>query len=149
MRYPDIPGHNYVTTSIAAADTVISKALAIRQRVYSLLLNGNEITSQEASERLGVSHDNAWKRFSELRAKGLAEDSGVRRTNTSGRAAIVWRLRAEDGTDIEYRQPRAPLQATIDRLQKEVDRLNAENEHLRNVTPALADDADQLRLFGL
>ena len=122
-KYPNIPGHNSVHTSIDASESMVNKALAIRQRIYSLMKDGDELTSEEASVRLGLSHDNCWKRFSELRAKGLVEDSGQTRKNKSGKDAIVWRLRTGEGTDIDRYETREELQATIDRLKKENENL--------------------------
>lgn len=132
-RYPDVPGHNNVHTSIAAATSVVEKADAIRTRLYKLLINGREITSEEAAEELGLKHDNCWKRFSELRAQGLAEDSGIERINKSGRAAIVWKLREEDGTDVNYGTTKAYLRERVSFLEREVARLREENKRLKPV----------------
>jgi predicted ArsR family transcriptional regulator len=138
LKYPDGPGHHGESTSIAAAESVADKAQAIRTRLYALFLDGNELTAQEASAQIGTSHLNAMKRISELRANGLAEDSGAKRINKSGMQATVWKLRTEEGTDIDYRRnTKADLLATIDRLQREVNRLR---EQLRI-------GAGQLELF--
>ena len=113
QQYPDVPGHNHVPTSVAAAESVVSIAQSIRWRIHALLLEGHELTSEETAKRLNISHDNAWKRFSELRATGVVEDSGITRPNASGRQAIVWRIREEDGTDISHRETKAELRAKI------------------------------------
>ena len=128
--YPDIPGHNSIRTSIDAAESVTKKALAIRQRIYSLMKDGHEVTSEEASVKLGLSHDNCWKRFSELRAKGMVEDSGKTRKNKSGKDAIVWKIRTEEGTDINRSATRDELVAMIDKLTKE-------NENLKELVEKL------------
>jgi hypothetical protein len=132
MRYPNVPGHNNVHTSIEAAKEMVEKAAAIRVRLHRLLLDGHELTSEEASIKLGIKYDNGWKRMSELRANGHAEDSGIKRPNkSSGKNAIVWKLRTEEGTDIDYHNStKANLLATIDHLQGEVDRLTQEKELL-------------------
>jgi predicted ArsR family transcriptional regulator len=113
QQYPDVPGHNHVPTSIAAAESMVSVAQSIRWRIHALLLEGYELTSEETASKLDISHDNAWKRFSELRANGVVEDSGITRSNASGRQAIVWRIREEDGTDIRHHETKAELRATI------------------------------------
>ena len=131
--YPDAPGHNNVHTSIAAAASVTEKASSIRSRIYALLLDGHQMTSEEAAIRLNVKHDNCWKRFSELRAKGLAEDSGAKRLNrSSGEEAIVWKLREGEGTDIDYKKSKAHLRERIASLEAEVSRLREENERLKS-----------------
>ena len=134
--YPDAPGHNNVHTSIAAAASVTEKASSIRSRIYALLLDGHQMTSEEAAIRLNVKHDNCWKRISELRAKGLAEDSGAKRLNrSSGEQAIVWKLREGEGTDIKPKESKAHLRKRIASLEAEVSRLREEIERLKSPPP--------------
>ena len=131
--YPKVPGHNNVHTSIAAAASVTEKASSIRSRIYALLLDGHQMTSEEAAIRLNVKHDNCWKRISELRADGLAEDSGITRINkVSGEQAIVWKLREGEGTDIKPKESKAHLRKRIASLEAEVSRLKEENERLKS-----------------
>ena len=134
--YPKVPGHNNVHTSIAAAASVTEKASSIRSRIYALLLDGHQMTSEEAAIRLNVKHDNCWKRFSELRADGLAEDSGITRINkVSGEQAIVWKLREGEGTDIKPKESKAYLRERIASLEAEVSRLKEEIEQLKSPPP--------------
>lgn len=134
--YPNTPGHNNVHTSIVAAKSIAIKASSIRERIYALLLDGCEITSEEAAIKLGLTHGNCWKRCSELRAKGLLEDSGKKRFNTSsGKEAIVWRLRKGDGTDINYNNSKVYLKEKIASLEQEISRLKEENKQL-NPSPS-------------
>ncbi len=134
--YPKVPGHNNVHTSIAAAASVTEKASSIRSRIYALLLDGHQMTSEEAAIRLNVKHDNCWKRFSELRADGLAEDSGITRINkVSGEKAIVWKLREGEGTDIKPKESKAYLRERIASLEAEVSRLKEEIEQLKSPPP--------------
>ena len=136
--YPKVPGHNNVHTSIAAAASVTEKASSIRSRIYALLLDGHQITSEEAAIKLGMwkdrnGHGNCWKRFSELRADGLAEDSGITRINkVSGEKAIVWKLREGEGTDIKPKESKAHLRKRIASLEAEGSRLREENERLKS-----------------
>ena len=134
--YPKVPGHNNVHTSIAAAASVTEKASSIRSRIYALLLDGHQMTSEEISDRLNIKHDNCWKRISELRADGLAEDSGITRINkVSGEQAIVWKLREGEGTDIKPKESKAHLRERIASLEAEVSRLKEEIEQLKSPPP--------------
>ena len=131
--YPKVPGHNNVHTSIAAAASVTEKASSIRSRIYALLLDGHQMTSEEISDRLNIKHDNCWKRISELRADGLAEDSGITRINkVSGEQAIGWKLREGEGTDIKPKESKAHLRKRIASLEAEVSRLREDNERLKS-----------------
>ena len=137
--YPNAPGHNNIHTSIAAAESMEEKASSIRSRIHNLILNGHEITSEEAAIKLGIAHQpnghgNCWKRFSELRRQGLVEDSGITRLNrSSGKEAIVWKLRKGEGTDIDYKKSKAYLRDKIASLEKEISQLREENEQLKSM----------------
>ncbi len=48
------------------------------------------LTSDEAEQRLGLSHQTCSARFNELAAKNLIEENGSRRPTRSGRQAAVW-----------------------------------------------------------
>ena len=50
----------------------------------------NGLTAHEAADVLGLPATSTAPRCTELRAAGLVRDGGGRRTNASGRRAIVW-----------------------------------------------------------
>ena len=89
-HYPDQPGYKARTTSIAAAEGIAPKALSIRARVYDAL-KVRPMTPEEIAEIIGEPVHNTRPRLSELSAKGMVEDSGLRREAMGGRQAIVWR----------------------------------------------------------
>jgi DNA-binding Lrp family transcriptional regulator len=49
-------------------------------------------TTNEIAERLGIDRGSVQPRTSELKLFGVIEDSGQRRFNRNGKAAIVWVL---------------------------------------------------------
>jgi predicted ArsR family transcriptional regulator len=55
-----------------------------------LLTHEQGATADEIAAALGRSQFTVRPRCSELLARGLIRDSGVRRENLSGRSAIVW-----------------------------------------------------------
>lgn len=90
--YPNAPGHRGVETSVAAADALAPKlgrlqamALAAYRAVYP-----QGLTADELAVRLVLDRYSIQPRTSELRRKGLIRDSGQRRRNATGKAAIVW-----------------------------------------------------------
>lgn len=91
-RYPDAPGHRNVDTSIAAADDLAPR-LGHLQRLGNLTIHSAGeagLTAEELSARLGLERTTMQPRTTELSRKGLIRDSGRRRRNASGKAAIVW-----------------------------------------------------------
>jgi DNA-binding MarR family transcriptional regulator len=91
-RYPNFPGHRDVETSVAAAEALAPKlgrlqamALEALRAVYP---QGH--TADELADRLDLDRYSIQPRTSELRRKGLIRDSGQRRHNATGKAAIVW-----------------------------------------------------------
>lgn len=47
-------------------------------------------TGEELAAATGLQYHEAVRRLSDLKNRGLIEDSGRRRANTSGRPAIIW-----------------------------------------------------------
>jgi predicted transcriptional regulator len=90
--YPNTPGFRDTDTSIAAADAIASSAGRLQRMVLFAVREVGErgLTSEEIAARLDVGFASIQPRTSELRRKGLIEDSGQRRRNLSGKAAIVW-----------------------------------------------------------
>lgn len=90
--YPDAPGHRQVDTSIAGADALAPKLGRLQRTVLGPIREAGQtgLTGDEVALRLGVERWTIRPRTSELRRKGLIRDSGQRRPNCSGKAAIVW-----------------------------------------------------------
>lgn len=79
------------STSIEAAAAV--QTSEAEQIVYQCLQrNKNGMTSHEVAEATGLPLVNVSPRFRPLANKGLIEPTGDRRTNPSGRSAIVWKV---------------------------------------------------------
>jgi hypothetical protein len=92
--YPDSPGWKRRETSEAAAAAMAPRAGTIRERVLSALRE-NPGTADEIAERIGEHFLSCRPRCSELAAKFLIADSGIRRPNVGGKSAIVWQAISE------------------------------------------------------
>lgn len=79
-------------TSVAAAEALQPDAPTLRAEVLAAIRSAGAdgLTADEAAVRLRLTPFTTRPRCTELRAAGLVEDSGRRRANASGRAAIVW-----------------------------------------------------------
>jgi hypothetical protein len=90
--YPDAPGHRNVDTSIAAATALASKLGRLQRMAETAIRDAGQygLTADELAARLGMDRWSIQPRTSELRRKGLINDSGVRRPNATGKQAIVW-----------------------------------------------------------
>jgi hypothetical protein len=89
-RYPNRPGAKKRDTSFAAADAMAPKAGNLRERVLAEIRRCAS-TADEIAARLGETILAVRPRTTELSKLSQIEDSGERRKNASGRAAIVWR----------------------------------------------------------
>lgn len=91
---PNAPGHRGVETSIEAAEAIAPKCGRLQQMTLTAIREamGGGLTADEASERLEMDRWSIQPRVSELRAKGLIVDSGLRRRNLTGKRAVVWCL---------------------------------------------------------
>ena len=87
--YPDEPGYKVAGTSQDAAVSVREDAQALRAACLELV-KAEDLTADEAADRLHRSVLSIRPRFSELVMRRLIRDSGERRRNASGKAAIVW-----------------------------------------------------------
>ena len=90
--YPDVPGHRGTDTSIAAA-TAIAPVSARIQRMVLLAIaevGSRGLTAEELATRLSMERTTVQPRTTELRRRGLIDDSGQRRRNRNGKSAIVW-----------------------------------------------------------
>ena len=92
MRYPDAPGHRGVETSIAAAEALAPKLGRLQRMTEATIREASWFgsTADETAARLEMDRWSIQPRISELRRKGLIRDSGRRRRNVTGKAAIVW-----------------------------------------------------------
>lgn len=88
--YPDAPGWKARDTSRAAAAGVAEKAKSLRERVLDAVC-ARPGTPEQIAKRIGEPLMNVRPRLSELAAKGLVEDSGLRGPAVGGRQAIIWR----------------------------------------------------------
>lgn len=91
-RYPAQPGAKVDGPSRLAAEHIgpsvdTLRGLALRE----IFKSQRGLTADETAERLGLSLLSIRPRVTELKRLGEIEDSGVRRKNTSGRYATVWR----------------------------------------------------------
>ena len=91
-RYPDAPGHRNVDTSIAAANALATKLGRLQRLANEAITAAEErgLTADELAAKLDMDRYSIQPRTSELKRKGLIRDSGQRRPNASGKAAIVW-----------------------------------------------------------
>jgi len=90
--YPNAPGHRNVDTSISAANTLAPKLGPLQQKALAAIRSTGPrgLTADELAARLGLGRATIQPRTTELRRKGLVQDSGHRRLNSSGKRAIVW-----------------------------------------------------------
>ena len=90
--YPDNAGHRGVDTSVAAADDITPK-LGRLQRLAETTIRAagpRGPTANELAARLEMERWSIQPRTTELSRKGIIRDSGQRRPNVTGEAAIVW-----------------------------------------------------------
>lgn len=81
-------------TSHAAAERLAKKTTMLRRLLYAYA--ARPMTAEEAAEYCGYSaEDGAWKRSSDLAARGLIEDTDTARPGRSGRLQIVRRITDE------------------------------------------------------
>lgn len=79
-------------TSRAAAKSMRVSAGTLREAVLEELKRA-ALTADEVARFLEQSELAIRPRLSELKRLGLIEDSGLRRTNDSGKSATVWRVK--------------------------------------------------------
>jgi hypothetical protein len=90
--YPCAPGMKARDTSSDAAEQIAPRAKRLRESVHALFVAGLKFTADECAEAVGENILSIRPRLSELAARGLIVDSGRRRSNASGKSAIVWKL---------------------------------------------------------
>jgi len=92
MTYPNEPAVGRTDTSAQAAEAISAVSGRLRRLVLGAIRNAGQrgLTTNEAADLLNIGRDSIQPRTSELRALGLIWDSGHRRPNKNGKAAIVW-----------------------------------------------------------
>ena len=96
--YPVAPGYRKTDTSRKAAEMVVNTVPMIREQVLNCLKSHPAgLTTEEISQRLGITYAAVQPRTSELRKAGQIIDSQKRRKNSSGRKAIVWQYFSHRG----------------------------------------------------
>lgn len=91
-EYPEAPGFKWTDTSRAAADAIAPKLGRLQRLALKAIRDRAErgLTADELADVLALDRYSIQPRTSELRRKSLIVDSGLRRRNSSGKAAIVW-----------------------------------------------------------
>lgn len=91
-RYPNNPGDRGIDTSIAAGEAIRPILGNLQRMVLAAVRDAGErgVTTNELAARLDMGRDSVQPRTSELRRLGRIADSGRRRPNANGKAAIVW-----------------------------------------------------------
>jgi hypothetical protein len=91
-RYPSVPGHRNVDTSIEAARSIELSVGHLQRVALRAIRNAGArgLTTNELVAVVRINRDSIQPRTSELRAKRLIRDSGFRRPNANGKLAIVW-----------------------------------------------------------
>jgi hypothetical protein len=91
-RYPHSPGDRGIDTSIAAGESIRPVLGNLQRMVLAAVCDAGErgATTNELAARLDMGRDSVQPRTSELRRLGRIADSGRRRPNANGKAAIVW-----------------------------------------------------------
>jgi len=102
MRYPHSPGFKgEANTGKEAAKDIQGRAGTLRRLALDCLsmdllrfdlTDGHGLTADEVATQCRCSILAMRPRLSELKGRGLIEDSGQRRSNKSGKAAVVWQL---------------------------------------------------------
>ena len=89
--YPDAPGYRNLDTSAAAAIALAPKLGRLQRMAESAIREAGTrgLTADELAAGLGTDRWSIQPRTSELKRKGLIRDSGQRRSNVTGKQAIV------------------------------------------------------------
>ena len=96
-RYPDVPGHAGIDTSIAASRSMEESAGTLRKMIRDFIKEtGNRgATCDEAEVRFNMRHQTASARIRELIIAGEIIDTGDRRATRSKRGARIYVIRQE------------------------------------------------------
>lgn len=75
--------------SAEAHESIVTEKSRMHQAILAYLRHEGGCTCEQVEQGLGLSHQTASARMSELKARGLARDSGRRRPTSSGRMAAI------------------------------------------------------------
>ena len=121
-------------TSRAAAESV-ENAGSIRESIYRYLLDHGLSTDEWIQKALKLNPSTERPRRIELVERGLVYDSGLRGRTKSGREAVLWNAIPQTANlnlfadlPLSRQQQIAKRLAKIDKLQKEVAALRAQDE---------------------
>lgn len=89
---PQSAPHNGIDTSMLAAESLHDLGGRLRFEVYSFITQcgWTGATCDEIEQALNMKHQTASARVNELMNGGHIQNSGRKRSTSSGRAAIVW-----------------------------------------------------------
>lgn len=97
MSFPESPGwKGQSETGREAALAYAEKAKGRRRQVIKGLIDYGPATAEQIAEKIGLHWYLTRPRLAELRAMGLAADSGGRGKGALGGKVIVWRLTTPD-----------------------------------------------------
>ena len=89
--YPEAPGYKNESTSKAAAESIKPRTKKLEERVLDVIRSFPFGCSPErVCEELEENILSVRPRFSQLKAKGLIEDSGRRDRTLCGKQSIIW-----------------------------------------------------------
>lgn len=93
LAYPNTPGYKAPGPSAEAAEAMKPTATELQYWcLHALQRHPEGLTADECATQLTASVLSIRPRFSELLARKLIVDTGIRRPNASGRNATVWRI---------------------------------------------------------
>lgn len=93
---PCVNYHSNADTSVEAWGTISDTTEAIKERIYTIILNFGGATCEEVEKRTKLSHQTVSARITELVKELKIKDSGIRRKTKSGRNARVY-IRVQEG----------------------------------------------------
>jgi hypothetical protein len=98
--YPFAPGYAPTDTSYAAAKAIESETSRLQRKSLAAIVAAGDqgLTMEQVADAIGEHRHSVQPRTSELRAKGLICDSGIRRTLASGRKGIAWIATSKSAT---------------------------------------------------
>ena len=91
LKYPMIPGAKTDGPSQDAADYMTPKVDNVREKVLNCFTQYENLTADEAAQKLQIDRLTIRPRVSELVKMGKLTDTGDRRAKSSGRNATVWK----------------------------------------------------------
>lgn len=84
------PAQRHSATSVAAAESMLGKTEAPRERVFACIREHGPITDERIAELTGMNANTSRPRRIELVDMGLVKAGGISRRTRSGRKATAW-----------------------------------------------------------